>query len=296
MRRDQASRTAAWVAACRGLGSLLPDEARLCDDPWGTTFGGVPPALERGRVADALRTALPWAPPVLGWVLYLQVRTRVIDDALLTFVRGGGRQVLLLGAGFDCRAARFRDQLAGVTLFEVDHPATQARKREVLGAIDGPGPRVEYLPWDFEANPLDALPAALAGHGFDRHRPVLTIWEGVTMYLTEPAIEATVAAVRGLSAPGSVLVFTYFDRAHGSRSTLSGQFLSALVAGAGEPFRWGWDPAALPAWLAERGWALDEDRDTAVAAQDLLPASYARHVRERGRRIAVARVAPAPRR
>ena len=82
------------------------------------------------------------------WLLFMQVRTRLVDEALLAFVAGGGRQVLLLGAGYDFRAARFATQLDGAVVYEVDHPATQAHKRAVVG--DGAAPHVRYLPWDFE--------------------------------------------------------------------------------------------------------------------------------------------------
>ncbi len=286
MKNDRASFTAAWVAACRGLGALLPAEAQLADDPWGTRFGGLPPRMVESPITAR---ALTSTPALLRWVLYMQVRTRVIDDALLAFARGGGRQVVLLGAGFDCRAARFAHELADATVYEVDHPATQAKKREVLGAAASPhGPRVVYLPWDFERQALADLGPALAAQGFDQSQRALTIWEGVTMYLTEPAIEATVAAVHAWSAPGSPLVFTYFEGRHVATPSLRQRVLSTFLARIGEPFRFGWDPDTIAAWFAARGFTLDEDRDAAVAAKTLLPPAWSRHVPPRGRHIAIA--------
>ena len=38
MRDDSPSRTAGFVAAARHLGHLLPDHARLVDDPYGAAF------------------------------------------------------------------------------------------------------------------------------------------------------------------------------------------------------------------------------------------------------------------
>src|SRR5262249_33283120 len=142
-------------------------------------------------------------------VLWLQLRTRVLDRVLLDFVGAGGAQVILLGAGFDARAARFARELARATVFEVDHPATMQKKREVLARLSPPSARVTYLPWNFEARPMRELPAALAGLGHDARAPTLVLWEGVTMYLREQTIEATVAAVRALSAPGSRLAMNY---------------------------------------------------------------------------------------
>src|SRR4051794_15538190 len=116
---DTPSRTAAWVAAARGLGSLLPPEAQLVDDPYGVAFASprLAKLVERGGIR-----ALIALPGMKHWVIYMQVRTRVLDDAVRAFVARGGRQLVLLGAGYDCRALRISEI---ETVFEVDHPATQ---------------------------------------------------------------------------------------------------------------------------------------------------------------------------
>jgi methyltransferase (TIGR00027 family) len=281
--------TAAWVAGARGLGALLPPEARLAEDPFGARFGGrSATALARvGRsVPRVAGAALALLGPLAKSILYMQVRTRLLDDVLLEFARAGGRQVVLLGAGFDCRAARFREALDGAVVYEVDHPATQARKRAVLGAAASA--RVEYLAWDFE-QPTALLPSALAALGHDPRRPTLTIWEGVTMYLTDEAIEQTVAAVAAWTAPGSLLAFTYFERGAVERPSWRGRLLGRLVARVGEPFRYGWDPAALGAWLERRGFQLAFDRSADEAGRALLPARWARAVDDSTRHIALAR-------
>jgi methyltransferase (TIGR00027 family) len=293
MQRDRPSFTAAWVAACRGLAVLLPPAAHIAEDPFGVRFGGrVASAMARvGALAPGLASGVVTrVPPLARSILYMQVRTRAIDDALLDFVDHGGRQIVILGAGFDCRAARFRHDLAEATVFEVDHPATQQRKRAVLagaGGADAAGP-VRYLAWDFEQQPMSALGAALAAEGHDAAAPTLFLWEGVTMYLTEDAIDATVAAVRALSAPGSALVFTYFERGSFEQPRADRRLIAAFVARVGEPFRFGWDPAALPAWLAARGFALVSDRADHELAAELLPPSFAARVAPRGRHVAIA--------
>ncbi len=285
MRLHEASRTAAWVAALRGLGAFLPPDARLSDDPYGLRF-----AAPVGRVARVARRFPRLAGRVVArdQVLSMQIRTRVLDDVLLGFLSQGGRQVVLLGAGFDCRAARFRRQLADATVFEVDHPATQARKRRVLADAGVETGRVAYLPWDFEGTPMAELPARLAPLGHDRGRPTLTVWEGVSMYLTAPAVDAVVAAVRDLSAAGSPFALTYLDRAGIERPPLRLRVVRAVVARLGEPFRWGWDPAELPAWLGARGFAVVSDRTDAELARELFPARFAATYHGGLRHIAVA--------
>jgi len=281
--RSTASRTAKWVAVARGFGPLLGD-AQIADDPYGARFGGraVAALARRAARVDGVRRALIAAPPVAHWVGYMQLRTRAIDDELLAFIARDGAQVVILGAGYDCRAARFADRLRGVRVFEIDHPATQAYKREVL-ADAGVAPQVTYLAWDFEQRALDELPEVLAGLGHDPALPTLTIWEGVTMYLSEAAIDATFAAVHALR---SRLIFTYIEREHIAHP--SRRLFQSLLAGIGEPFRFGWDPPALPAWLEARGFALVWDREDAELAATLLPSNVAAYVRGQGRHVAVA--------
>ncbi len=289
MKDEQPSFTASWVAGWRGLGHLLGD-AQIADDPFGARFGGRwAEALARAGAHPALRAGLIRLPQIANWVGYMQVRTRLIDDQLRSFLAAGGRQVVILGAGYDCRAARFAALLAGARVFEIDHPATQARKRAVLDGA-GASPVVRYVAWHFERRALGELPAALAELGLDVARPTLTIWEGVTMYLSPAAIDATVAAVRGLGGDGSRLVFNYLTRQALERPRGLARVAAAAVARVGEPFTFGWDPAELPAWMAARGWRLTIDRDLAVAAGELLPAAVAARVEASNRHIAVATV------
>lgn len=281
--RDRPSFTAAWVAACRTLGNKLPAAARLADDPYGASFAGPGAALFAEHLPRFASL------PIWPFALYMQVRTRVIDDVLRAFVSAGGRQVLILGAGYDCRAARFAGELQGARVFEVDHPATQARKRTVLERAAAPSAPVTYLAWDFEARPMAELPQALAGVGHDPSETTLTVWEGVTMYLTEPAIDATVAAVAALSSPGSPLVMTYFERQRIERPSRARALVSRLVARAGEPFRFGWSPTALPEWAAGRGFDVEWDRDMVDLGRTLLPAAHARAIQEHASRVALLR-------
>lgn len=285
MREDSPSRTAAWVAAARQAGQLLPDNVRLVDDPYGAAF--VSPAVARWfeRELHRLRP-LATTPGIAHWILYMQVRTRVIDDALRAFLAGGGRQLVLLGAGFDCRALRM-PELAEARVLEVDHPATQRRKREVLTRIGAHSP-AEYVTWDFEARAMEDLPDVLAEAGLDLGAPVFTIWEGVTMYLTEPAIDASLRAIRAWSPAGSQLAMTYFARSRIETPSLVTRAVKAVLATFGEPWKFGWVPEELPGYLAEHGFELVRDVAMSEAARELLPAELAAHVPYPDRRVALA--------
>ncbi len=290
MRERRASLTAEWVATARSLARGLPEEARLADDPFGAAFAGTFTSRLVRAITRHPRVSRPFlmAPtPVLSFVAYMQVRTRVLDDALLSFLKNGGTQVVILGAGFDARAARFADALQSARVWEIDHPATQAHKRDVLAAAHSREGRVTYVPWNFETDAMDAMGARLSEEGFDRTRPTLTIWEGVTMYLSEAAIDASVRSVASWSAPGSLLAVTYFDRDLMSRPSIMRRALHGVAALVGEPFRFGWSPDALAAWFAERGFRLQRDRSIFDHGAELLPVPYARSLGDRVSRVAI---------
>lgn len=281
MKEDAPSRTAAWVAAARQMAQLLPPEAQLAPDPYGAAFSY--PRL-RARI-DRLRP-LAETRAFKQWILYMQVRTRVIDDALRAFVAAGGRQVVLLGAGYDTRALRL-PELDAATVLEVDHPATQGHKRSVLAQLGVESPS-RYVTWDFETRAMDDLPDILEEAGIDRGQRVFTIWEGVTMYLTEAAIDASLRAIRAWSPAGSKLAMTYFAKERIAEPTLATRMLKAVVATFGEPWRFGWDPKDLPGYLAARGFRLERDVSMAEAARALLPADLAALVAREGRRFSLA--------
>lgn len=278
MRDDTPSRTAAFVAATRSLGKLLPEDVRIADDPYGLAFATSP------RLAALIEKApagLAKIPGLREWIIHMQVRTRLLDDAARAVP---GRQVVVLGAGYDCRALRF-PELGPV--FEVDHPATQGHKRAVLAKLGAQSP-ARYVTWNFEERPLDELADALADAGHDRTKPTFTIWEGVTMYLTEGAIDASLRAIRGWSAPGSQLGMSYIERSRIAKPPLVSRALQAMVASIGEPWRWGWEPDELPAYLAARGWELDDDIGMMEAAHALMPAEFSPGREAASRHIALA--------
>jgi methyltransferase (TIGR00027 family) len=292
MRAHQPSQTAAWVAGARTLGQLLPVAERLAHDPYGIAFMSGPAAT----LAQLLLTypglchRLARATPLRAFVWWMQLRTRAFDDVLRAFVASGGRQVVLLGAGYDCRAVRFAQQLEGVRFIEVDHPDTQAQKRRVLADAQLVSP-AHYVAWDFE-QPLHKLAAQLAQEGLDAGQRVLTLWEGVTMYLSEQAIHDTLALVRGYGAAGSWLVFNYVDARALRRATGDQRITQRLAALVGEPHRHGFDPLTLPALLEAFQLQRLSDETDLELAQRLLPPEAASHFAAANRHIVLAERGP----
>jgi O-methyltransferase involved in polyketide biosynthesis len=314
MKHDRPSSTAGHVAALRGLGVLLPPPARLIDDPWGAEWTGY---RRVRRLAAVMPAAAQWlSQPVWRWLLYMQVRTYAIDQEVARFAESGGRQLIVLGAGLDARALRLRH--LGLHVFEVDHPATQAKKRRLaepgtsgsagvppaLCAIqqeragrprsqpdfaDAVGAAATFVAWDFEHDPLDRLPERLRDLGYRREERGCVVWEGVTMYLSEAANGATFAMLADLLAPDSVVAFTYFAKGLLASPARRDRLMRQFVASHGEPWIFGWEPALLPAWLAARGFALEHDDSTAALAARWLTPDLAARVKEAQRRIVLAR-------
>jgi len=134
-------------------------------------------------------------------------RTRYFDEALQEALRDGARQVVVLGAGFDSRAYRFRKELGSARFFEVDYGPTQEYKRRRLKEILGSVPdHVRFIAMDFTK---DDLLTELRKGGYSENEKSFFIWEGVFAYLPEPAVKSTLHFVRDHSPTGSRLAFNY---------------------------------------------------------------------------------------
>ncbi|GAB2857379.1 class I SAM-dependent methyltransferase [Actinoallomurus bryophytorum] len=134
---------------------------------------------------------------------YFGLRTRVLDDFLLSQVRDGARQVVLLGAGLDTRAYRL-DWPPGCTVFEVDQEDVLAFKDRVLAGLRAT-PKAERV--TIGADLRLEWAKALTGAGFDPAAPAAWLAEGLLLYLPRAAERALIEAVDGLSAAGSALAY-----------------------------------------------------------------------------------------
>jgi hypothetical protein len=121
------------------------------------------------------------------------IRTRYIDERLLQAIRNGIAQFVILGAGLDTRPYRFAEQLKGKKVFEVDYQSTQELKKRRLKEILGVLPQhVSFTEIDFKK---DSLSEVLSTAGYRRNEKSFFIWEGVSMYLPESAVRATLNAI-----------------------------------------------------------------------------------------------------
>ncbi len=162
----------------------------------------------------------------------------------------------MLGAGLDTFA--YRNPLADLRVFEVDHPATQAWKMERLreGGIATPS-SVTSIAVDFEH---DLLETKMREAGFDLRAPAFFSWLGVVPYLTESAFLETLGFIARMPRDSGV-VFDYGlsrDKMTPIEQMRS-DALASRVAHAGEAFRLFFDPIELEALLMRSGFPHVED-------------------------------------
>ena len=226
MQTGQPSRTALSAATHRAAHQLI-EQGRIFSDPLAVRIlAQTPEAIVKVAAAD---------PRKRGMRLFIAARTRFAEDALSRAVARGMRQLVVLGAGLDTFAYRnpYADQ--GLVVFEVDHPATQAWKRERLAEVEIAAPAgLTYAPVNFETATLaDGLAAA----GFDPAQPSFFTWAGVVPYLTRAAVLATLTYVGALPG-GSEIVFDYSDppSALGDEQRAAHALRAERVARIGEPW------------------------------------------------------------
>jgi methyltransferase (TIGR00027 family) len=177
----------------------------------------------------------------------------------------GVTQIVLLGAGYDSRALRFRS--AGVTFFEVDHPATQADKRERLATADVSTDGIEFVAADFtEAG----LASALAAHGHDPAVRSLVVCEGVLRYLSEQWFRALLESAAAVSAPGTEFAVTIPTRGpdRDDDARRAREEHEQRLADLGEPVLTVPERDVAMLWLAEAGWSVADVRDVADGDRD----------------------------
>ncbi|MCW5892228.1 MAG: class I SAM-dependent methyltransferase [bacterium] len=271
MTGDGASRTALVAALMRAVHRRTA-RPPLVDDPWAARLVSAEEQAELARrILDAatpdvharlaalddvdaiLDATLPRHPTYGGVVL----RSRVAEDALADAVARGAGQYVLVGAGFDSFCVRQPGFARGLAIFEIDHPATQAAKRERLAACDADVPaNVRFVAADLAREPLAAV---LGRCGFSATVPAFFSWLGVTIYLPRDANLATLRGVATAAAGGSELVFTYTDQRVLDARPPALEAQRARLAAAGEPWVSGFDPTTLARELAAVGLFLVED-------------------------------------
>src|SRR5262249_28165774 len=143
------SKTAVTTAAARALHRDEPPPWVL-DDHLALELAGD----EGVSISRRLRNELS-AEDLLTFSRWMCVRARRAADVVERAVAAGPRQYAVLGAGLDSFAYRRPDLLGRLRVFEVDHPASQAWKRERLAELEvSLPPNLVFAAVDFETQTL----------------------------------------------------------------------------------------------------------------------------------------------
>lgn len=201
--------------------------------------------------------------PRAGLRAFIAARSRFSEDTLAEAVAEGVRQYVLLGAGLDTFAYRAAKAFPGLSVFEVDHPATQSWKRQRLADARIAVPDfLTYAPVNFET---ETLSDGLSRAGFDANAPAVFAWLGVVPYLTHDAIVATLRFIAGLPG-GTTVIFDYGEPAseRDASAAAAHKAMAERVAARGEPFRSFFKPEDLMRDVKAAGFSRAEDFDAAI--------------------------------
>jgi methyltransferase (TIGR00027 family) len=225
---------------------------------------------------------------VPGLTAFVVARHRWIDEKLEAALDSGARQLVLLGAGYDTRAYRFASQLAGRRVFELDFPATSARKVRIASELGAklPETRVEHVAIDFLNEKIEQK---LLAAGFETGVPTFFVWEGVSMYLTRSAVKQTLATLHELAGPASDLTMDFWylldDPSVAGTLHRSGPNFMHLM---GEPFTLSMHPEDVSAFAERLGYesvevsqAAELERRYVRDERRIYPAMYLLHARTR---------------
>jgi len=227
MQERSVSRTALLVAAYRARATLAARP--LISDPWAARLAGEE-GMELAARMDVHQPHME---------LWIALRTAYLDRRVQALVARTPlvKQIVVLGAGFDSRAARFREE--GVRFFEVDAPATAVEKQARLRALgDYPVDAATYVSCDFAH---DDFVEKLIAAGFDAAAPAVFVWEGVVYYLPEAAVRETLSRLALRMHHESVVLFDFLGKKMVERSGRDVDDVRAaeVVGDLGEPLRFG---------------------------------------------------------
>ncbi len=231
MKQNGSSLTARRVAMMRAAHQIL-DSPKVFEDPIALDI------IDHQDVSEILSEKRKFKTRLHSYLRAIVIaRSKFVEDELSDAINRGVRQYVILGAGLDTFAYRNPYSNDGLKVFEVDHPATQELKRRQLDAAKIPIPEtLTFAPIDFENQVLaDQLREA----GFKTDEPSFFSWLGVTMYLNQETMMATMNYISSSTPSGSEIIFDY--AVPPSLQNFLRRFVFRLmarkVAAAGEPWQ-----------------------------------------------------------
>ncbi len=202
METDRPSESAVYMAILRAAHLYIDGEPKILEDRFAILFIGNKYETIFQKSKDFFQTSQ--AKIVRSLTL---CRSRITENLLDEAINRGVQQYIILGAGLDSFAFRRLDISNKLQIFEIDHPKSQQWKRKSLqkAGIIKPD-NLSLIPVDFEKQ---SLPVEMIQGGYNPDAPSFFSWLGVTQFLSEEAVFATLDYVAKSAAPGSEIVFQY---------------------------------------------------------------------------------------
>lgn len=186
----------------------------------------------------------------------LAARTTFFDEQVVAAIEAGVGQIVILGAGDDDRALRFRTP--GVRFFEIDHPATQSDKARRLRGMRARAD-LTLATADFTT---DDVAGVLGTCGHDATSSSLFLCEGLLVYLDAETGIRLLAGLRAVAGPGSTLAASLAAHRPDVPTARAIAFANARrPSAAAEPWLTIMPAGAYPEFLGRAGWQMDRATD-----------------------------------
>ena len=260
MKKNTPSRTAQYMALFRAIESAGSKKHRLFHDPFASIF------LDSGLKIVVKISSKPLIGVLTSKIIEKQApgafssgvaRTIYIDDLLKKTINSGIKQVIILGAGFDTRSLRL-EFLKNISVIEIDHPDTSQFKIQKIKDSIGELPQnVKYYQIDFNQESLIDMATR---NNINLNIPTTFIWEGVTNYLEQEAIDTTFEFM--IQFPNnSYIIFTYINKnvLDSPGSFQNTEKYHSILEKNEETWTFGFDPDKLPDYLNKYDLTLLED-------------------------------------
>jgi methyltransferase (TIGR00027 family) len=202
--KDKTSETALVTLSLRALSNYERDEKIKTHDTLAEIFLPDERKIMLANIDSRakIRKSIPQ-----GLYEYVIARTHYFDNIFASALKNNIDQIVFLGAGYDCRPYRFAGFIKNTKIFELDKKPTQNHKVSILRENNVEIPKnISFVPVDFENDDFLSL---LLQYGYDKFKPTLFIWEGVTFYLFKDTVIQMLKTIKENSGSGSRVCFDF---------------------------------------------------------------------------------------
>jgi len=216
-----------------------------------------------------------------GLAAHYVLRKHTIEEYVHDAIKGGAKQVVNLGAGFDSLCYRLSKQYTKVQFIEMDHPATQDNKKQGIDRMANLANRdlsnLSLVPIDFTK---DTLKDTLTQYkGYDPKLPTIFIVEGVLMYLTPDEIGVLLSSVKELSKKGAHFIFTFVRPKEEGKHNY-GPLLPLYLKIKSEPLNWTSKKDDISTFMLSHGFTLQSVLKSEDTFQKEMPGAGARLIHD----------------